>query len=390
MRSRIVELRQVKASELLPDPRNWRGHPERQREALRAMMDEVGIVDAVIARETEDGLMLIDGHLRADLDADTVLPVLVVDLDEDEAGQVLATLDPLAAMAEANSEALRNLVETTEIPIDWDVLMPDAFPTQPEPETGDPDAPAVPPEEPTTERGDVWLLGDHRLMCGDSCNAEDVERLLDGAEPRLMITDPPYGVDYNPNWRNETKGLAFGATRTDYMRPGTDVTVDFSQAWGLSPAVVAYVWQQAHIIELAQALDALGWERRHLIVWKKQSPVISRGAYSSQREFCWYAVKKGKTAKWQGPKLESDVWEAAWERDTKHAAQKPVELMERPIRNHEGDVYEPFSGSGTTIIAAERQDRTCYAMELEPRFVDMAVNRWETYSGREAVQYHRP
>ena len=390
MRSRITELRQVKASELLPDPRNWRGHPERQREALRAMMDEVGIVDAVIARETDDGLMLIDGHLRADLDADTVLPVLVVDLDEDEAGQVLATLDPLAAMAEANSEALRNLVETTAIPIDWDVLMPDAFPTQPEPETGDPDAPAVPPEEPTTERDDVWLLGDHRLMCGDSCDAEDVERLLDGAEPRLMVTDPPFGVNYDPNWRSESKTLAFAARRTDYMPAARDDTEDFSAAWSLSPAVVAYVWQGPHIVELAQSLDALGWERRHLIVWKKPHPVISRGAYSSQREFCWYAVKKGKTAKWQGPTLEPDVWEEAWENDTKHAAQKPVELMERPIRNHAGDVYEPFSGSGTTIIAAERQDRTCYAMELEPRFVDMAVSRWETYSGREAVQYHRP
>ena len=384
MRSRIVELREVRAGDLLPDPRNWRSHPTGQREALQAMLDEVGVVDAVIARETPGGLMLVDGHLRADLDKDATLPVLVVDLDDTEAGQVLATLDPLAAMAEADTEALRSLVETTEIPVDWDSLLPDAFATQPEPETGDPDAPAVPPEEPTTERGDVWLLGRHRLMCGDSCNADDVERLLDGAEPRLMVTDPPFGINYDPNWRSESKTLAFGATRTDYMSPASDVTVDFSAAWSLSPAVVAYVWQQAHIIELAQSLDALGWERRHLIVWMKLRPVISRGAYSSRTEYCWYAVKKGKTAEWRGPSLESNVWEAAWERDTKHAAQKPVELMERPIRNHAGDVYEPFSGSGTTIIAAERLGRTCFAMELEPRYVDMAAARWEKYSGKVA------
>ena len=112
MRSRIIELRSVKASELLPDPRNWRRHPPAQRNALRAMMDEVGVVDAVIARETSDGLMLVDGHLRAGLDPDATLPVLVVDLDEAEAGQVLATLDPLAAMATEDGDALTALLDS--------------------------------------------------------------------------------------------------------------------------------------------------------------------------------------------------------------------------------------------------------------------------------------
>ena len=123
MRSRITELRQVKASDLLPDPRNWRGHPKRQRDALKAMLDEVGIVDAVIARETPDGLMLIDGHLRADIDPDATLPCLIVDLDEDEAGQVLATLDPLAAMAEASVGQLRELVQEYSPPISWEELV---------------------------------------------------------------------------------------------------------------------------------------------------------------------------------------------------------------------------------------------------------------------------
>ena len=360
------------------------------------MMDEVGIVDAVIARETEDGLMLIDGHLRADLDADTVLPVLVVDLDEDEAGQVLATLDPLAAMAEANSEALRNLVETTEIPIDWDVLMPDAFPTQPE-ETGDPDATAVPPEEPTTERGDIWLLGDHRLMCGDSCNAEDVERLLDGAEPRLMVTDPPYGVDYDPEWRSSLDDL--NCATEPVMN---DDTPEWEEAYGLFAGVVAYIWHGSlYRGVVSSGLHETGFDARAELVWVKPHFAISRGHYHWQHETCLYAVRSGESAEWRGDRAQSTVWEidnrlfqggklGAEDASTGHGTQKPVECMERPIRNHEGNVHDPFVGSGTTIIAAERQERTCYAMELEPRYVDMAVARWETYSGREAVQYHRP
>ena len=193
MRNRVQGLRYVKGSDLAADPRNWRQHPPAQRQALQSMIDRVGLVDAVIAREAPDGsLVLVDGHLRADLDPEVELPVLVVDLTEEEAGEVLASFDPLSAMAQADVDALKALVDT--IPPQPEML---ALPIAPIDCT---DNLIDPLENPTSKPGDLYLLGRHRLLCGNSAKAEDVERLLDGAKPNLMVTDPPYGVEYDADW----------------------------------------------------------------------------------------------------------------------------------------------------------------------------------------------
>ena len=205
LRDRVKELRRVKASELLSHPKNWRRHPQVQRDALRTMLDRVGYVDAVIARETPGGLMLIDGHLRTDLTPDAEIPVLVVDLDESEADEVLATLDPLAAMAEPDTERLRALVDglaakTNEAMTDLlDRMHGLSKPDMPD------EQPLTEEPEPRAQRGQVWQLGRHRLMCGDSTSAEDVARLLDGAKPRLMVTDPPYGTKWIRSRIGETE-----------------------------------------------------------------------------------------------------------------------------------------------------------------------------------------
>ena len=396
IRNRIQEYRTVRAGDLRPDPRNWRRHPAAQRHALKAMLARIGWADALIARETPDGLMLIDGHLRADLDPDAMLPVLIVDLDDAEAGQLLATLDPLSAMAEAEAEALQALVASLpEIPpLDLNALynFPPLVPEAP----GDADAIPEIPEEPTSKRGDLYLLGNHRLMCGDSSDAGDVAALLDGATPRLMVTDPPYGVDYDPNWRAETINSAGSISRSGLVV--NDDTTDWSGVFnGYSGIAVAYVWSPGgdHQIAFANILLAADFGIRNQIIWRKQKIVPSRGHYHWQHEPCWYAVKKGSTAHWIGDRKQASIWDIsnlnrAIRDDTdpnaraEHSTQKPVECMERPIRNHEGDVYDPFVGSGTTIIAAERQQRTCYAMEIEPGYVDAAVKRWEQYTGRTA------
>ena len=383
--NRIKELRFVKASELAPDPRNPRRHPAAQRAALQSMLAEVGIADAVIARETSGGLVLIDGHLRADLDPEQLLPVLVTDLDEAEAGKVLATLDPLAAMADVDNDALARLIADAAPPIDLKAMFPDvdiAGILAPEPLT-DPDEAPDPPEEPISQRGDVWTLGRHRLMCGDSQDKADVERLLGGAAPRLMVTDPPYGVSYVPEWRDR---LGHHAGRARGVVTGDDKAA-WQQAYELFPGDVAYVWMASlSINELYVDLAACSFEARALIIWNKSSIVPSRGHYHWKHEACWYAVRKGASAHWQGDRKQSTVWDISrpQKSETGHSTQKPVECMERPIRNHEGDVYDPFVGSGTTIIAAERQGRNCYAMEIEPRYVDASVKRWEDYTGGKA------
>ena len=385
MINRIKALRFVKASELAPDPRNPRRHPAAQRAALQAMLSDVGIADAVIARETSGGLVLIDGHLRADLDPDQILPVLVTDLDEEEAGKVLATLDPLSAMADVDNDALARLIADAAPPIDLKAMFPDvdiAGILAPEPLT-DPDEAPEPPDEPVSQRGDVWVLGRHRLMCGDSQDKADVERLLGGAAPRLMVTDPPYGVSYDPEWRDM---LGYHAGMARGVVTGDDKAA-WQQAYELFPGDVAYVWMASlSINESYVELAACSFEARALIIWNKSCLVPSRGHYHWKHEACWYAVRKGASAHWQGDRKQSTVWDISrpQKSETGHSTQKPVECMERPIRNHEGDVYDPFVGSGTTLIAAERQGRNCYAMEVEPGYVDVSVKRWEDYTGGKA------
>jgi DNA modification methylase len=245
-----------------------------------------------------------------------------------------------------------------------------------------------PPTQAVTRPGELWLLGPHRLLCGDATVATDVERLLDGARPHLMVTDPPYGVDYDPNWRVES-----GVSST--ARPGkvnNDDRADWREAWSLFPGEVAYVWHSGiHARTVAESLDACGFLIRAQIVWAKPRLVLSRGDYHWQHEPCFYAVRKGASGHWQGARDQTTLWTiATGENDeaTEHGTQKPVECMRRPIVNNSAKrelVYEPFAGSGSTLIAAESVGRVCCAIEIDPRYCDVVLARWQRFSGREAV-----
>ena len=231
-----------------------------------------------------------------------------------------------------------------------------------------------------TATGQLWKIGDHRLLCGDCTNPQDVDRVLDGDVPMLMVTDPPYGVEYNPNWRNEAAEagvLAYSARRIGQV--SNDDRVDWSEAWALYPGDILYAWSPGgdHIIQTGQAIIDSGFIIRNQIIWVKPHFPISRGAYTYQHEPCWYAVRDGATAAFVGPKNESTTWNITLDKnvDGGHSTQKPLECMERPIRNHSGDVYEPFAGSGTTIVAAERQRRKCYAIEIDPAYVAVTLER---------------
>ena len=257
----------------------------------------------------------------------------------------------------------------------------------PEAVDGEDDVPAA-PEVPVSRAGDLWLLGRHRLLCGDATCASDVARLLGDVRPHLMVTDPPYGVEYDPAWRNES-----GASQT--RRTGkvlNDDRADWREAWVLFPGEVAYVWHGAlHAGTVADSLLACGFEIRSQIIWSKERLVLSRGHYHWQHEPCWYAVKKGGSGAWAGDRKQTTVWPIAskgQDAETVHGTQKPVECMRRPMLNNSSTgqaVYEPFSGSGTSLIAAETCGRTCLAMELDPAYVDVAVTRWEQLTGEAAL-----
>ena len=253
----------------------------------------------------------------------------------------------------------------------------------------DPDDIPETPKNPVSRVGNIWTLGKHRLMCGDATKPEHVERLLDGAEPDLMVTDPPYGVNYDSMWRYttgiSTKGIATGKSTNDD-------NADWQAAYSLFSGAIAYVWMGSLTLPVAaRGLDACGFIRRSLIIWDKGHIVISRGHYHWRHEACWYAVKKGAQANWKGDRNASTLLEIDNPRksETGHSAQKPVECMQRAIHNHQGDVYDPFVGSGTTIIAAEQEHRRCYALEIEPAYVDVSVKRWESFTGRKAERSTR-
>ena len=254
---------------------------------------------------------------------------------------------------------------------------------------GDENAIPEPPAVPVSRRGDLWRLGSHRLLCGDATVAADVARLLDGVVPLLMVTDPPYGVSYDPAWRN-----AAGASTT--MRTGkvmNDDRADWREAWALFPGDVAYVWHGAlHATTVAESLEVAGFGIRSQIIWAKDRLVLSRGDYHWQHEPCWYAVRKTAQGHWAGDRKQTTLWPIAnrdQDAETVHGTQKPVECLRRPILNNASPgqaVYDPFLGSGTTIIAAETTARVAYGIELDPAYVDVAVARWQAFTGRVAVR----
>jgi DNA modification methylase len=248
-------------------------------------------------------------------------------------------------------------------------------------------------------RGDIVVLGRHRLLCGDATSAGDVLRLLDGATPLLMATDPPYGVQYDPAWRHRVNPNQ----RTAVGRVLNDDRVDWTPAWKLFSGCVAYVWHAAlKAAAVASDLEAVGFKIRSQIIWHKQHFALSRGDYHWGHEPAWYAVR-GK-GHWCGDRRQSTVWDVpnlnamggtrtADNAVTGHGTQKPVRLFEIPMLNHTvtGDaVYDPFCGSGTTLIAAEKLGRICYAMELDPRYVQVAMTRWEAFTGQKAVRQRVP
>lgn len=236
--------------------------------------------------------------------------------------------------------------------------------------------------------GDLWLVGGHRVLCGDSTARADASRVLGDLKPPLMVTDPPYGVNYDPAWR-----FRVGVGARAIGEVANDNRADWRAAWRHFPGDVAYVWHAAlHHATVERSLVACGFEQRSQIVWNKTHAAIGRGHYHWKHECCFYAVRKGKTARWNGARDQVTVWDVPLRVDddgrTGHSTQKPVGLMQRPMLNHtkRGEaVYDPFLGSGSTLIAAAACGRIGAGLEIEPTYVDAIVKRLARFTGAPAV-----
>ena len=390
-----IQIEQWPLDRLLPYAANARMHPDEQVAQIAGSIVEFGFNVPCLVDERG---VLVAGHgrlLAAQRLGLSQVPVIRLDHLSDAQARAYRIADNQIALNSGWDDALLSaeVARLKEDGVDLELL---GFPEDEldrllaglDGEKGgseDEDVVPEPPETPISRPGDLWILGRHRLLCGDATRAADVARLLGDVRPHLMVTDPPYGVDYDPSWRNDAGVSA--TTRTG--RVSNDDRADWREAWALFLGDVAYVWHAGvHARTVAESLDASGFPIRSQIIWSKSRFVLGRGDYHWQHEPCFYAVRKGATGHWQGARDQSTVWMIGGGGDedaaTVHGTQKPVECMRRPMINNSerGDaVYEPFAGSGTTMIAAESVERHCFAMEIDPRYCDVIIERWQSFTG---------
>ncbi|HEY7218993.1 MAG TPA: DNA methyltransferase [Candidatus Binatia bacterium] len=412
-RDRKIETVRMRVGDVLPHPMNPKIHPESQLAPLRGLLETVGKLDSLKAyRSARAGgaLVFFDGHGRQSLDPDAEWDIDIYDLSDAEADLAVATFDPIGWQAEQSRARLDELlreVSTGDAAL-LELLAKEAEAagiappfTEKAPGAGGDEFDTTPDEEQTRVRcGDLWRLGEHRVLCGDSTKAEDVDKLLGGEAPVLLVTDPPYGVNYDPAWR---EGVDLGVGQRSKGKVANDDRTDWADAYRLSRADIAYVWHAGRYArEVAESLQSVGYEVVCQIIWAKQHFVLSRGDYHWQHEPCLYAVKKGAKHNWQGARDQSTLWQiknnnsfgnAEAEKTWGHGTQKPVECMQQPVLNNSaaGDVViDLFGGSGTTLIACERTNRKARVVEIEPKYVNVILSRWEAETGREAILLECP
>ena len=427
---------EVSIDDLRPDPANPRRISEDELDALERSLRQFGFVQPVLARREDR--TVIGGHQRlvaAQRLGFTTVPVTWLDVSVEQArllglalnkisgswdeallarllADLQATPDVDLSLSGFGEDEVKDLLRKLEVrekrehveSFDLDEALEDAR------------------RAPRTKPGDLWQLGDHRLLCGDATKAEDVARLLDGAEPKLLTTDPPYGVSLDGSWRDGVYN-ALGPAEKTYMRvsgqphgdeatgaPGGahrrarghrnttlsgDTRVDWSEAFALVPSLhVGYVWHAGvHAAEVAAGLKRIGFEIVSQVIWDKGLFAMGRSWYHYSHEPCWVVRKAGAKVPFRGSSDQATIWRVpspkmimggSAEPRLDHPTQKALVLFETPIRNHlrqRESLYEPFCGSGTALIAAERTGTRCYAMEIDPIYVEVALARWERFSG---------
>lgn len=251
----------------------------------------------------------------------------------------------------------------------------------------DPDEVPEVEETPVTKMGDIWILGSHRLMCGDSTKIEDVERLMDGEKADMVFTDPPYGVAYVGKTKDK---LTIESDDFDEKKLSEYVAKWFDGV-NLATRDGAY-WLATVPAGPLHEIFLSDWKSRGILrqvmVWVKDSMVLGHSEYHYRHEPILFGWKKGNRLK-NKDRTKTTVWEFDRPKASReHPTMKPVELWSYGIKNHTKDndiLYEPFSGSGTTIIAAQQTGRKCYAMEISPQYVDVAIKRWQDFTGKDAV-----
>ena len=397
------EIKTIPIKDLKEHPKNPRFITKEQTALLEELITKFGLIDKPIVNQD---LMIIGGHQRLKIlkkmkvkEVECWVPDRL--LDEEEINRLCIGLN--LNQGQWDFEVLANQWDVTDLlgyGFDPDTLLGEIGA---EDVTGgeEDESEQIEPgkdEDAITRLGDIYELGDHRLICGDRTDPDTVLKAMNGNEPILMVTDPPYGVNYDPESRNEA--LRDGGKRAKGKVRNDDRT-DWTITYSLFKGSVAYVWHSAkYSAEVARNIENCEFEIISQIIWSKQHFALSRGDYHWKHEPCWYAIRKGHQHNWKGDRSQTTVWEIAnlncfgknkdEDDRTSHSTQKPLECMSKPIQNHtdKGDwVYDPFLGSGTTLIASERLGRKCIGIELSPAYCDVIVKRWVKYMEKNGRKY---
>lgn len=382
---RIMDVKNVPIVEIVPYAKNAKKHDKRQIDNVAESIRQYGFVQPVVI--DRDGVIVI-GHCRVlaakKLGMETVPCVCVDDLTPEQVN-ALRLVDNKTNESDWDMDLLS--MELPEIDLsafdfDWGLTEDDSAVIVED------EAPEVSDDPPTAKRGDVWQLGRHRLMCGDSTSADDVQTLTGGVQIDLFLTDPPYGVDYTGKTKDALKIENDNRSDDEFISFLSDAFAAADLA--MKPGAVFYIWHadsKAHVFRMA--CQMVGWEVRQVLIWVKNSMVMGRQDYQWKHEPCLYGWKSGAGHLWASDRKQTTVLE--FDRPTKnkeHPTMKPVALFDYQIQNNTkgGDaVLDLFSGSGTTIMACEQNGRNAYCMELDPRYVDVIIKRWETFTGGKAV-----
>jgi DNA modification methylase len=385
---------------LIPFARNPRTHSEEQVAQVAASIAEFGFVNPILVGS--DGVM-IAGHARLAAARKLGLaevPVIVLEHLTPAQRRALVIADNrLALSAGWDEELLRLELEALrEEDFNLDLLgfgeaELEALLAEPEAEAAgltDEDAVPAAPEAAVTVSGDVWALGDHRLLCGDATQISDVDKVLTGGLADMVFSDPPYNVNYGATMKDKLRGKKRKIANDDLGDGFENFLRDAcTNILTVTKGAVYLCMSSSELHTLYRAFTEAGGHWSTFVIWAKNTFTMGRSDYQRQYEPILYGWKEGAEHYWCGARDQGDVWFVKKPvANDLHPTMKPVELIERAIRNSSKSrdtVLDPFAGSGSTLIACEKTGRQARLIELEPRYCDVIVRRWQEYSGRQAM-----
>lgn len=381
--------------DLKPDKKNARKHNPRNIGMIEKSLQEVGAARSIVIDE-EGNILAGNGTVEAagnagitkvkvvDADGETIVAVRRKGLTAKQKKRLAVADNRTAELAEWDVGVLAELAEEDVLDGLFSENELDDLLEELKPKAGKIDDDEVPEDAPArVKRGQIWKLGKHRVMCGDSTDEADVALLMDGVKADMVFTDPPYGVDYEGGSKRRKK------LKDDHI--GTNIYEKAVPILSANCDGPCYVWYAGtKPIGLYDAVAKVG-EIHALIIWVKNNATFNMNIqYKQRHEPCLYWKPKGSTLRWCGPTNEETVWEVDRElRNEHHPTQKPVMLAERAVKNHKAEtILDLFLGSGSTLIACEKLGRKCYGMEIDPHYCDVIIERWEQFTGKNAEPIH--